>query len=92
MLGGMTEEEFLAAEGLTQARAISRMLEATDVPELLEARRQAALASARLGELVRVAEVEDVVEALDRVPEIAEQLGIPRSEARRRIVMGELDA
>jgi hypothetical protein len=39
-------------EGLTLARAIVRMLEATDVPELVEARRQASLASVRLDALV----------------------------------------
>jgi hypothetical protein len=55
MLGGMgqveedrEEELFLRLEGLTLARAIVRMLEATDVPELVKARQFAVRAAIRL--------------------------------------------
>jgi hypothetical protein len=52
----MTEEEYLALEALTQARAVCRILETTDVPELIEARLFASRAAIRLTEAVKVHE------------------------------------
>lgn len=50
----MTEEEYLAAEALTLARAVVHMLRDTDVPELLQARNCASKLAIRLFEEIKV--------------------------------------
>lgn len=83
-------------EGLTHARTIVRMLQATDVPELVEARGWAARAAIRLGALAEagepagVAHIDAAIEALrGRGGDF--DAGIAELEKLRRAVMGGLE-